>query len=183
MERQIVERAKRGDHAAYAALVRQLGPKLYGIALRVTGNAALADDAVQEGLILAWRDLPSLRDPDRFEAWMARIVLRRCYRELQRQPRGTGALDATEEHLAGHDHGSGMEDRDEIESAMRKLSPQHRAVLVLRYYADLEPIEIAEVLAAPVGTIRSRLYYALAAMRAALAADARRRPSAGEAGR
>ena len=81
MEREIVERAKRGDHAAYATLVRQLGPKLYGIALRVTGNPALADDAVQEGLIHAWRDLPSLRDPDRFEPWIARIVLRRCYRE------------------------------------------------------------------------------------------------------
>ena len=76
-----------------------------------------------------------------------------------------------------------MEDRDEIELAMRSLSPQHRAVLVLRYYADLEPIEMAEVLATPVGTVRSRLHYALQAMRATLAASGRRTPSAGEAGR
>jgi len=183
MEREIVERAKRGDHAAYAGLVRQLGPKLYGIALRVTGNAALADDAVQEGLIHAWRDLPSLRDPERFEPWIARIVLRRCYRELGRQPRSIAALDGIYELPGGEGHGSGMEDRDEIETAMRSLSPQHRAVLVLRYYADLEPIEMADVLATPVGTVRSRLHYALQAMRAALAADARRTPSATEAER
>lgn len=117
MELEVVERAKHGDHAAYATLVRDLAPRLYGIALRVTGDQAMADDAVQEGLIHAWRHLPALRDPARFEAWITQIVVRRCYREIQRRPASGSALADADDWAAPGDHGSGLEDRDEVESS------------------------------------------------------------------
>lgn len=181
MELEVVERAKHGDHAAYASLVRDVGARLYGIALRVTGNAAMADDAVQEGLIHAWRDLPALRDPTRFEAWITQIVIRRCYREIRRSPDRTTALADTDDRAAPGDPASGLAARDEVESAMRRLTPAQRSVLVLRFYAGLEPSEIADVLDLPVGTVRSRLHYALQAMRAAMAAEARDTPGQGAA--
>jgi RNA polymerase sigma-70 factor (ECF subfamily) len=170
MDRDLVERARNGDHAAFALLVRASGSLLYGIARRVTGDAATADDAVQEALIMAWRDLPTLRDPTRFESWLTQILVRRCYREISRR-RPRADLDAAPSVTAQHVNSTA--DRDELERGFRRLSAEQRAVLVLRYYADLEPLEIAETLGIPAGTVRSRIHYALQAMRSALDADAR----------
>jgi RNA polymerase sigma-70 factor, ECF subfamily len=170
MQHDIVERAKRGDHAAYASLIRGVGKRLHGIALRVTRDGAMADDAVQETLIQAWRDLPSLRDVHRFDAWITQIVIRRCYRELKRN-RAPGA-ELRPEH--SDDHAARLADQDELERGLSRLTPEQRSVLVLRYYAGLEPTEMAEVLGLPAGTVRSRIHYATSALRSALDADARR---------
>jgi RNA polymerase sigma-70 factor (ECF subfamily) len=170
MHRDLVERARSGDHAAFSSLVRASGPLLYGIARRITGDPAAADDAVQEALIMAWRDLPSLRDPARFEGWLTQILVRRCYREIRRR-RPRADLDDAPPVMA--QHVTSMMDRDELERGFQRLTPDQRAVLVLRYYASLEPQEIAAALGVPPGTVRSRLHYALAAMRSALEADAR----------
>lgn len=170
MERSLVDRAATGDHEAFALLIEDAGPRIFGIALRITRDADAAHDAVQEALLHAWRDLPRLRERDRWDAWMTSIVVRRCYAELRRRRR----RPAVEEPSHVGDAGSRVADRDEVERGFARLRPEQRAVLVLRYYAGLEPGEIAEVLQIPAGTVRSRLHYALAAMRAALEADARR---------
>lgn len=170
MERRLVDRAAAGDHDAFASLVEDAGPRIFGIALRITRDADAAHDAVQDALLHAWRDLPRLRDRDRWDAWLTSIVVRRCYAELRRRRR---APAPTEAPTVG-DAGGGLADRDELERGFALLRPDQRAVLVLRYYAGLEPSEIAEVLRIPAGTVRSRLHYALGAMRAALEADARR---------
>lgn len=168
-QRSLVDQAAAGDHAAFATLVEDAGPRIFGIALRMTRDADAAHDVIQEALLHAWRDLPLLRDRDRWDAWLASIVVRRCYAELRRRRRGTPAGELG----SAADAGAGIADRDEIERGFGRLRPEHRAVLVLRYYAGLEPSEIADVLRMPAGTVRSRLHYALAAMRAALEADAR----------
>ena len=170
VERSLVERAQQGDHSAFSSLVRDVGRRLYGIALRVTRDPVIADDSIQEALILAWRDLPALRDPTRFEAWLTRIVVRRCYRELRDRRRPEMAWD--DEGIAG-DPAASLADRDQLERGFRTLTADHRAVLVLRYYAGLEPGEIADVLELPPGTVRSRLHYGISALRSALEADAR----------
>lgn len=170
MHRDLVERARKGDHAAFASLVRACGSMLYGIARRITADPAVADDAVQEALIMGWRDLPTLRDPDRFEAWLTQILVRRCYREIRRR-RPRAELDDAPPVMAHHVGRTA--DRDELERGFRRLTADQRAVLVLRYYAGLEPQDIAETLGIPAGTVRSRLHYALLAMRSALEADAR----------
>lgn len=170
MDHDLVELARKGDHAAFASLVRASGSLLYGIARRITGDPAAADDAIQEALIMGWRDLPTLRDPDRFEGWLTQILVRRCYREMRRR-RPRAALDDAPPVMAHHV--ALTADRDELERGFRRLTTDQRTVLVLRYYAGLEPQEIAETLGIPAGTVRSRIHYALLAMRSALEADAR----------
>jgi RNA polymerase sigma-70 factor (ECF subfamily) len=174
MDRDRIEAASRGDREAYADLVRTRGDRLYAIAQRILRDTTRAEDAVQDALVIAWRDLPSLRDPDRFDAWLYRLLVRSCVAEAQRQRRLTANLrvlpielpEATDDYLS-------VADRDELDRGFRRLPPEQRAILVLRHYAGLEPSEIAEALGIPAGTARSRLHHAHRAMRAALEADAR----------
>lgn len=85
--REMVERAGRGDHDAFEAVVRASAGRLYAIAYRILRDADLANDALQEALVKVWDDLPALRDPDRFDAWAARITCRCCYRLAKRERR------------------------------------------------------------------------------------------------
>lgn len=174
MDRDLVEAARRGDREAYADLIRSRGDRLFAIAQRILRDVDRTEDAVQEALVIAWRDLPGLRDPDRFDAWLHRLVVRSCVAEAARMRR-LGAhlrmipLDlpaVTDDHLS-------VADRDQLDRGFRRLPPQQRAILALRYYAGHEPTEIADILGIPVGTARSRLHHAHRAMRAALEADAR----------
>jgi len=171
-ERTLVDAARAGDSSAFEVLVRQQVDRLYGAAKLMLHEPDLAEDAVQQALIRAWRDLPALRDADRFGPWLQRLLVRSCYDEARRRRRWTAAvrlLPAFEDVAEG----SGIADRDLIERGMDALSVEHRTILTLHFYLDLEPAEIADRLAIPAGTARSRLHYALVALRAAVDASER----------
>ena len=173
MERDLVERARAGDRQAFASLVHQASGSLYSVAYRILRDAGLAEDALQDALITAWRQLPGLRDPDRFEAWTHRILVHACYAEARRSRRWTGNIRALPlEGPAGPDEHLTVADRDELERAFRRLPLDQRAVFVYHHYLGLPLVEIAETLGIPAGTARSRLHYATRALKAAIEADA-----------
>jgi len=174
VDRGLVEAARRGDREAYADLLRVRGDRLFAIAHRILRDVDRTEDALQEALVIAWRDLPGLRDPDRFDAWLHRIVVRACVAEAVRARRHVANLHVLPVDVAATaDDYLSVADRDQLERGFRRLPPEQRAILVLRHYAGLEPVEIADALGIPAGTARSRLHHAHRAMRAALEADAR----------
>ncbi|MDA8201777.1 MAG: sigma-70 family RNA polymerase sigma factor [Chloroflexi bacterium] len=175
MERELVERAQRGDQEAFAALVHLVADRLYAVAFRILRDRDRAEDALQQALVDAWQDLPDLRDPGRFEAWAYRLVCRASCHEARRARRWTGRIReiGVADGPVGDDRWSQVSDRDELERSFRRLTPEHRAVLVLHYFVGLPVSEIAESLGLPVGTAGSRLHYAVRSLRAAYEADAR----------
>ena len=180
MERDLVEQAQHGDLDAFAILVRTRGDTLFGVARRILRDVGLAEDAVQQTLVIAWRELPRLRDPDRFDAWLQRILVRACYAESSRRRAWMSNIQVLPiEGPAGPDALTSLADRDEVERGFRRLPPEQRAILVLHHYLGLDSSEIGEVLDIPAGTARSRLHYAHRAMRALLEADARPNAAAG----
>jgi RNA polymerase sigma-70 factor (ECF subfamily) len=182
VDRDLVEQAQRGDREAFAILARTRGDQLYGIARRILRDANLAEDAVQQALVIAWRELQRLRDPERFDAWLQRTLVHACYAESRRRRAWMSSVRALPvEGPAGPDDIGLLADRDEVERGFRRLPPEQRAILVLHHYLGLGLNEIGEVLDIPPGTARSRLHYAHRAMRAALEADAR--PAAAAGGR
>jgi len=178
MDRDLVERAMAGDHDAFAELARVAIRKLLIVARLILRDDGRAEDATQEALVRAWTHLSALRDPDRFEAWLHRLLITACYREARRDRRRRSfevhvtAFELPEAPDAA-DMAFDLADRDQLERGFRRLAPDQRAVLVLRFYLGLGLDETAEVLGVPPGTARSRLYRALDAMRAGLEADAR----------
>jgi RNA polymerase sigma factor (sigma-70 family) len=176
MRRDLVERAMTGDHDAFAELARVSIGRLYATARLILRDDGRAEDATQEALVAAWRDLSGLRDPDRFDAWLHRLLVRACYREIRRgRHRWTIEVDVDSHESvdAGADAGFDVADRDQLERGFRRLDADQRMVLVLHYYLGLSLDEAAEALGVPPGTVRSRLNRATKAMRAALDADAR----------
>jgi RNA polymerase sigma-70 factor (ECF subfamily) len=171
---EIVDRAKRGDEEAFDALARLVGDKCMAIATRILRDVDLAEDAVQAALIVAWRDLRTLRDSSRFEPWLHRILTRECYAEARRRTRWSADIRLLP--VDGPVEADGIlsvNDRDQLERAFRRLTLEQRAVLVFHHYLDLPLVEVADRLAIPIGTAKSRLHYATAALRASLEADAR----------
>ena len=176
MDRRLVDRAVAGDHDAFAELARVSIGRLFAVARLILRDQGQAEDATQEALVAAWRDLSSLRDPDRFEAWLHRLLVHACYRELRRARRRP-VIDAGVDVLTLEppiaDASLSLADRDQLERGFRRLEPEQRAVIVLHFYAGLPLTEVADILSVPVGTAKSRLHRAIQAMRAALEADAR----------
>ena len=169
MDRDLVEQARRGDREAFAVLVHQVSDSLYSVAFRILRDTGLAEDALQNALVLAWRRLPKLRDPDRFEAWIHRILIHACYDESQRTRSWRANVTVLPaEGLGTADESSAIADRDELERAYLHLTVEQRAVFVLHHYVGLPLVEIAELLGIPAGTARSRLHYAIAGLRLAL---------------
>ena len=174
MRRELVERAIAGDRDAYAELARTLIGRLYAVAFLILRNQAQAEDATQEALVAAWRDLSSLRDPDRFGAWLHQLLVHSCYREARRgRRRWAIESEVRETAVPALDPSIDIADRDELERGFRRLDADQRTVLVLHYYLGLSLDEAADALGIPPGTVRSRLHRATRAMRAALDADAR----------
>jgi RNA polymerase sigma-70 factor (ECF subfamily) len=173
----LIGRAQRGDGEAFTSLAVVIGARLHAVAYRILRDAELAEDATQQALVAIWRDLPSLRDLAHFDAWSYRLLIRACYAEGHRsrvwapnlrllpddRPTPPSDLDA-------------IIDRDELERGFRRLSLDHRSVVVLHHFLDLSIDEIADVLGVPHGTVRSRLHHAMRGLRAALEADARPTP-------
>ena len=172
--RDVVELAMRGDREAFGVLVNQTSDRMYAIATRILRDTHLAEDALQGALITAWRDLPTLRDPDRFEAWVRKLVVHACYAEARR--RNVWAANVRMlpvDGPASSDDIVSIADRDILDRAFRRLTVDQRAVFVLHHHLGLPLVEIAETLGVPVGTVRSRLHHAMRGLRAALDADAR----------
>jgi RNA polymerase sigma-70 factor (ECF subfamily) len=174
MERRLVERAMQCDEEALDLLVDRLGNSLYSVARRILRDTALAEDATQQALLAMWRNLPKLRDPDRFETWAYRLLVNACHAEGRREGRHRGHLTLLPHHgSVAQDPASALAINDQIDRAFRNLSVAHRSVVVLVHYLGLTPAEAAATMGTPTGTTRSRLHYALQHMRAAIEADAR----------
>lgn len=165
----LVRAAANGDHAAFAVLVQAALPRLDAAARFMVRDPGYAQDAVQDALVRAWRDLPSLRDPDRFDAWVYRLTVRSCLDQLRtRRRRVEVELPAATGGLVPDGSASAAE-RDEIERGLARLSPDQRALVVLRFYLDLTLADAADALGIPLGTAKSRLHRALAELRTSLA--------------
>jgi RNA polymerase sigma-70 factor (ECF subfamily) len=174
VDRTLVERAMAGDHEAFSALARASADRLHAIAYRILRDADLAADAVQQALVISWKQLPRLRDPDRFQAWLTRLLVHECYAEARRGVRWVGNVAVLGDRGDQQgDHAAQLADRDQIERGFRRLHPEQRAVVVLHYYLGLSQAQIAEQLDVPLGTVKSRMHAATASLRAALEADAR----------
>jgi RNA polymerase sigma-70 factor (ECF subfamily) len=170
-QRTLVEQARRGDHDAFAVLARGSFARLDAAARLILRDSELARDAVQEAMVRAWRDLPGLRDPDRFDAWLHRLTINSCLDAVRRRQRRvrevrlTPFIDPPMPDASGQAH-----DRDELDRAFRVLEPELRAILVLHYYLELTLPETSHALGLPVGTVKSRLNRALSLLRTELSA-------------
>lgn len=177
MDSELVVRAQRGDPDAFTGLVDVIGGRLHAVAYSVLRDREAAADATQQALVAAWRGLPGLRDPERFDAWVYRLVIRACHAEARRAPRWI-PMDTSVDGIAGNgrDVALSVGDRDQLERGFRRLTIDQRAVVVLRHLLDLPPDHVAVALGIPVGTVHSRLSRAMAALRAAIEADDRPPP-------
>lgn len=174
MDRELVTRAQQGDKEAFTRLADGLTASFLSVAHRILRDLGLAEDATQNALLNVWQRLPQLRDPERFEAWSYRLLVRACYDEGRKESRWTSPvrmLPVGESWTA--DASDTVVDRDQLERAFRRLSIDHRAVVVLRHYRHMSLDEVADALGVPVGTVASRLHYAVRDLRSALEADAR----------
>jgi RNA polymerase sigma-70 factor (ECF subfamily) len=172
-QRSLVERARDGDHDAFAVLAGAALPRLDATARMIVRDAELARDVVQETLFKASRDLPGLRDPDRFDAWLYRLLTNAAISETRRRRRRVVEVDLIPMDAPIPDSSLGLADHDEIAHAFARIAPELRAVIVLCYYRDLPSAEAAAALGVPVGTVKSRLHRAVDAVRAELDAVAR----------
>jgi RNA polymerase sigma-70 factor (ECF subfamily) len=166
---ELVVRAQSGDREAFEALATASYERLYGIARRILRDTHSAQDAVQETLIRSWRDMRSLRDPDRFDAWLHRLLVHACHDQVRSSRRF--AVEVREIDLDPPDPSDDyalVAQRDELERAFLKLPVEHRAVLVLTHYVGLPATEVGLALGIPVGTVYSRLHYGARSMRTAL---------------
>jgi RNA polymerase sigma-70 factor (ECF subfamily) len=171
-QRDLVDRAKRGDHDAFALLVGASIARLDAAARLILRDPELARDAVQEGFIRAWQSLPALRDPDRFDAWLRQLVVNSCIDITRRRRRRVIEVELAPIHgPSTADTSAAIADREVLDHALRGLDPEWRAVVVLHYFIGLPLPEVAASLHIPLGTAKSRLHRSLAAMRVAIATD------------
>ncbi len=174
MDVELVRRAQQGDDAAFASIAASCDAHLHAVAIRILRDPDLAADATQQALVSIWRDLPNLREPERFDAWAHRVLVRVCYLEAGRRRRlGPTRSWESVDPPACSDSTKQIADRDQLMRGLERLPKQQRAVVVLHHYCDLPLADVARLLEVPIGTVRSRLFYAMRALRAALEADGR----------
>jgi RNA polymerase sigma-70 factor, ECF subfamily len=174
VDRTLIEAARSGDEEAFASIARGSADRLFAVAHRILRDVGRAEDAVQQTLVTAWRQLPELREVDRFEAWIYRILVHACYAEAKRARRWSANVRMLSvDGPATPDTTLSVATRDALDRGFRRLPSDQCAVFVLHHYLDLPLGEIADTLGIPLGTVKSRLHYATASLRAALEADAR----------
>jgi RNA polymerase sigma-70 factor, ECF subfamily len=176
MQRELVERAMGGDSDAYSQLVKASHPRLFGVASLILRDSDRAQDAVQDALLLAWRHVRSLRDPEAWDAWLRRLTVRACYKVARTEKRRTlveiqAAFDPDSAGVP--DASVDVVDRDWLGRELDRLDIDQRVVIVLHYYLDLPVSEVAEIIDIPYGTAASRLHRGLEAMRASMRAGPR----------
>jgi len=171
-QRELVERARGGDHDAFAVLAGAFVARLDSAARLILRDHELARDAVQDGFLAAWRGLPSLRDPDRFEAWLHRLVFRSCINVIRRRGRRPMEVELlpVDAPVVG-DIASIVADRDLLDAALKRLQPEQRAVIVMHYYLGMPLPDVASALGIPIGTAKSRHHRSLQAMRLTIDGD------------
>lgn len=175
MRPDLAARARQGDHDAFTQLVAASIGGLYQTARLILRSDHLAEDAVQDALMRAWLGIRSLRDPERFDAWLRRLTVNACYTAAKRERERT----VVEVHAIEPDGASIGDDqrtvalRDQLYRGFRRLPPDQRAILVLHFYLDLPDAQVADALGVPIGTMKSRLNRANSALRAALDAEDR----------
>ena len=173
MRTALVRRARDGDEDAFTRLVDMDGDRCYAIAYRILRDVDRAKDAVQQAFLLAWRELPRLRDSERYDVWLYRLLVNACYEEARRYRRWTTRVRALPmEGPTSPDPMVSVDDRDALERAFQRLSPEHRAVFVMHHYAGQPLAAIAEVVGVPIGTVKSRLHNSIRNLRAELETDA-----------
>jgi RNA polymerase sigma-70 factor (ECF subfamily) len=170
--RTLVERAVRGDHDAFALLATAASARMDAAARLILRDRELARDAVQNALVRAWRDLPGLRDPDRFDAWLHRLLVNTCLDELRRTRRRPVEVEipSINEPWTG-DGSHRLADRDLVERALARLAPEHRALVVMHYYLGYPLPEAAASLGISLTTAKSRLHRAMDGLRRVMAVD------------
>ncbi len=173
MDPELVIRAQRGDQAAFAEIASSSYGRLHSITFGILRDRSLAEDAAQQAMLDAWRNLPKLRDPARFDAWLYRLTVNICYAEAKRAKRWMPNMPMDAKEPVAPDEIGSLADREQLDRAYHQLPVDQRAVLVLRHIVGLPMEEVARTLDIPAGTARSRLYRALQSMRAALEADSR----------
>jgi RNA polymerase sigma-70 factor (ECF subfamily) len=177
MDTELVTRAQGGDQEAFADLVYAIADRFLAVSNRILGDIGLAEDATQQALLGIWQDLPRLRDPARFEAWSYRILVHACYAEGRKSRRWAPNMRLLSVDEPAVVDGTGaVVDRDQLERAFRRLSMNHRTVVVLHHYLDLPLERVADIVGSPRGTVGSRLHYATRQLRTALIADAQPTP-------
>ena len=167
----------RGDHDAFAALVDRSIDRLDMAARLVLRDRELARDAVQDALIRAWRDLPGLRDPARFDAWLHRLTMNACLDLVRHRRRRPIEVEIAPIHSTNHDLSGNLARRDLLDRALARLDEGHRAVVALHHLLGMPLTEVAVALRIPLGTVKSRNHYALAAMRVSVLGE----PAPGDA--
>ena len=170
---ELVERAARGDADAFDLLMSESLDRLYAIARLILRDVDLAEDAVQEAFIHCWRELPRLRDPERFDAWLQRLLVNAAMDQDRRRRRYRAIVSVIPAPPVHRDFATDMAMADELRIAFERLRLEHRVVLVMHHFLELSAVEIADMLEVPPGTVKSRLHYAAIAMRAAVDAGAR----------
>jgi RNA polymerase sigma-70 factor (ECF subfamily) len=179
-ESTIVGRAQAGEAAAFEALVAPRLERLMRLALSILQNDADASDVVQDACLRAWRELPRLREPARFEAWLWQIVINACRSALRTRRRTHVREIAVETMPAGFEFvqpgralAEDLSAIDMVNRAFRRLDPEKRAILVLHHVEERPILEIAGLLAIPEGTVKWRLFSARQALERALKAEQR----------
>ena len=184
MTTDLVERAQRGDHEAFDAIATAAYHRLYAIARRILRDGYAAEDAVQDALVRAWRDLRALRDPDRFDAWLHRLLVNACMDQVRKRKRRPIEVDILPlNQTASENPLDQLADRDEIERLFLQLPIEQRAALVLTHYVGLSAPEVGVILGIPPGTVYSRLHYGTRTMREQLAQSSGMPASSPEPGR
>lgn len=167
---QLVDRARKGDHDAFAELVRASLPRLDTAARLILRDTELARDAVQDGLFRAWRDLRGLRDVERFDGWIYKLVVHACLDLARRRRRRPFEVEINDLHAPlVPDSADHLADRELVDAVLRQLGERERAIVVLHYYLGLPLTDVAAVLHLPIGTVKSRLHRALGVMRSGMA--------------
>jgi RNA polymerase sigma-70 factor (ECF subfamily) len=170
----LVERSKAGDPLAFEALVASQADQLMAVAFRILRDHDRAEDAVQSALVTAWQELPRLRNSGSFDGWLRRVLVNACYAEF-RDSRQRASVHAIHEDGVTQDLVGGVVDRDVLSRGFGRLPIDQRVVLTYRFYLGFPVEAIAQELALPIGTVKSRLYYAQSALRAAIEANERPR--------
>jgi RNA polymerase sigma-70 factor, ECF subfamily len=171
-QRDLVERARKGDHDAFAVLAVAAIARLDAAARLILRDRELARDVIQDAMVRAWRDLPGLRDPERFDAWLRRLTVHACIDAARHRRRRPIEVELTVLDAPSiPDAASMVIDRDTLDRALRGLDPEWRAVVVLHYYLGLPLPDVAEALGIPLGTAKSRLHRSLGVLRTLIGTD------------
>ena len=168
-QRDLVKRAQQGDQDAFAVLAGAAVARLDAAARLILRDSELARDAVQDSMVRAWRDLPGLRDPDRFTPWLHRLAVNACLDVARRRQRRFIEVELTPIVMPFvGDATAEFAERELIDDALRQLEPEFRAVVVLHYFLGMPLQDVAVSMRIPLGTVKSRLHRALRTMRVTL---------------